>query len=297
MNVPSDTKRSETDNAQIADILERTADLLQVQGENAFRVRSYRDAAGMVRNLKQPVTKLVSQDGDEAIRRLPGIGEKLAGSIKEIATTGRLGMTERLESEVSPGKLFTKVPGIGEALAERIHEKLGISTLEELEIAAHDGSLENKVEGIGTDKAEGICTALSGLLSRSAQRRMRQRTAEKDKRDKEPPVELLLDIDQTYRRKAEQGKLKTIAPKRFNPEGKSWLPVMKTERRGWKFTALFSNTARAHKRGKTNDWVVLYYEKDGRQRQCTVITAERGKLKGRRIVRGREQQCRRYYNN
>lgn len=295
MSAPGDTHRDETDNAQIADTLERTADLLQARGENAFRVRSYRNAAETVRNLKKPITELLRQDGDEAIRRLPGIGEKLAGSIKEIATTGRLGLTERLESEVSPGRLFTEVPGIGEALARRIREQLGISTLEELEMAAHDGSLENNVEGIGSDKAEGIRIALSGMLSRSSKRRMRQRTTEDDEQDKEPPVALLLDIDKTYRRKAEQGELRTIAPKRFNPEGKSWLPVMKTERDGWMFTALFSNTARAHERGKTHDWVVLYYEKNGRQRQCTVITAERGDLKGRRIVRGRESQCRRHY--
>jgi DNA polymerase (family 10) len=295
MNARGDTHKVETDNAQIADTLEHTADLLQAQGESAFRVRSYRNAAETVRNLKQPITELLRQDGDEVIRRLPGIGEKLAGSIKEIATTGRLGLTERLESEVSPGRLFTEVPGIGEALAQRIHEQLGISTLEELEIAAHDGSLENNVEGIGPDKAEGIRIALSGMLSRSSQRRMRQHASEMDEQQMEPSVALLLDIDQTYRQKAAQGKLRRIAPKRFNPEGEQWLPIMRIEREGWHFTALFSNTARAHQRGKTHDWVVLYYEKNGSEKQCTVITAERGDLKGKRIVRGRESQCRQHY--
>ncbi len=296
MKEDSETDRSKVDNTQIAATLERTADLLEAQDENVYRVRSYRSAADTIRNLDKSVTKLLGKDGDEAIRSLPGVGEKLAGSIKEIATTGRLGLTERLESELSPGKLFTEVPGIGEALARRIHDELGIATLEELEVAAHDGRLEQNVEGVGSEKAEGIRTALSGMLSRSSQRRMKQRVNESGEQDGEPSVELLLDIDKTYRRKAEQGKLRKIAPKRFNPEGEQWLPLMKTKRDRWQFTALFSNTARAHERDKTHDWVVIYYEKEGRQRQCTVVTSERGRLKGKRIIRGRERQCRQYYN-
>jgi hypothetical protein len=297
MNAQSDkgggTKSKE--NAHIADTLARAADLLEAKQENAFRVRSYRRAADTLRSLKKPVAEMLRADGDESIQKLPGVGKKLAGSIKEIAATGRLGLADRLESEVSPGKLFTEIPGIGKALAKRIHETLGISTLEELELAAHDGSLEEQVDGIGPEKAEGIVVALSGMLSRSSQRRMQQRTAELDEQNEEPPVGLLLNVDTAYRSEAEQGKLKKIAPKRFNPENEQWLPIMKTKHDGWEFTALFSNTARAHERDKTHDWVVLYFEKDGRERQCTVVTAERGKLKGRRVVRGRERQCRQYY--
>jgi DNA polymerase/3'-5' exonuclease PolX len=74
----------------------------------------------------------VLRDHDGTLQTLPGIGERLAGSIKEIATTGHLGLEEKLESEIWPGKLFTEVPGIGDELARRIHEQLGISTLEEL---------------------------------------------------------------------------------------------------------------------------------------------------------------------
>lgn len=60
-------------------------------------------------------------------------------------------------------------------------------------------------------------------------------------------------------------------------------------------TALFSNTARAHQLGKTRDWVVLYYDGRGRERQCTIITSEWGPLQGRRIVRGREAECALHY--
>lgn len=110
-----------------------------------------------------------------------------------------------------------------------------------------------------------------------------------------PPVDLLLEIDEEYRRKAERDQLRKIAPKRFNPQGEAWLPILRTKRQGWGFTALFSNTALAHRRGKTHDWVVIYYERAGAQQQATVVTAERGTLAGKRVVRGRERECREYY--
>jgi hypothetical protein len=60
-------------------------------------------------------------------------------------------------------------------------------------------------------------------------------------------------------------------------------------------TVLFSNTARAHELGKTHDWVVIYYQKDGPEAQCTVVTETRGPLKGKRVIRGRERECRQFY--
>ena len=62
------------------------------------------------------------------------------------------------------------------------------------------------------------------------------------------------------------------------------------------YTALFSNTARAHELNKTQDWVVLFYDGPSGERQCTVISSEFGELQDKRIVRGREQECREYYH-
>jgi DNA polymerase (family 10) len=289
-------KRGEISNREIADKLDHVADLLELEEENAFRVRSYRTAAQTLRDLDQPVADLVRQDGDQALQALPGIGQKLAGSIREITTTGHLGLEEKLESEIWPGKLFAEVPGIGDELARRIHEQLGISTLEELEVAAHEGRLE-QVEGIGPDRAQGVRVALSGMLSQSSRRKLREAFRETAGREEQerPPVSLLLELDEEYRAKAQQDQLRKIAPKRFNPEGEAWLPILRARRRGWSFTVLFSNTALAHRSGKTHDWVVIYYERDGEQRQSTVVTAERGALAGKRIVRGRERECREYY--
>jgi hypothetical protein len=106
---------------------------------------------------------------------------------------------------------------------------------------------------------------------------------------------MVLAVDQEYRNKAEAGALRTIAPRRFNPEGESWLPIYHTQRGDWSFTAMFSNTARAHEQHKTNDWVVLYYTQDTEEDQCTIVTQERGPLRGLRVIRGREPECRAFY--
>ena len=112
---------------------------------------------------------------------------------------------------------------------------------------------------------------------------------------KAPSVQLILAIDEEYRKKAAAGQLKKIAPKKFNPEGKAWLSIMTTEREGWRFTVLFSNTQRAHELGKTKDWVVVYYDDASRERKCTVVTEFKGQLNGKRVIRGREKECSEYY--
>jgi Holliday junction resolvasome RuvABC DNA-binding subunit len=276
-------------NGEVAEVLSRVADLLEEAGENPYRAGSYRRAARTVRSHDRSVADLLDAEGESTLQKLEGVGEKLAGAIREICETGRLGLLERLEAETDPVAVLSRVPGVAQELAGRIHSELDVSTLEELERAAHQGRLQ-EVEGISEKKAQGIRDALAGMLSRSAQRDVRQRAG-----GEEPPIELLLEIDQEYRDKAEAGELRRIAPRRFNPEGEAWLPIVETEREGWSFTVLFSNTARAHELGTTHDWVVIYYEDGGEEAQCTVVTSNRGQLEGRRVVRGREGECREHY--
>ncbi len=109
------------------------------------------------------------------------------------------------------------------------------------------------------------------------------------------PVGTILEMDEEYRKRAAAGKLKMIAPRHLNPEKKKWLPIMIREHKGYKFTVMFSNTATAHKLRKTNDWVVVYYAKGKRENQCTVVTESRGDLKGKRVIRGREAECKKFY--
>ncbi len=98
----------------------------------------------------------------------------------------------------------------------------------------------------------------------------------------EPPLAVLLEVDEDYRRRAATGALPRVAPRRHNPSGAAWLPVLHTQRGPWHFTALFSNTTHAHDLHRTADWVVLHYQRAGGvSGQCTVVTVE-----GRRVVRG-----------
>ena len=110
-----------------------------------------------------------------------------------------------------------------------------------------------------------------------------------------PGVDILLAVDQEYREKARAGSLPMIAPRRLNPEGKAWLPVLHRRYAPWHFTALFSNTERAHLLHRVYDWVVIFYEGADGTGQATVVTERRGALTGERVVRGREPECARYY--
>ncbi len=280
-------------NEDVADVLERVADLLEAQGENPYRVRAYRAGAGTLRTSETRVAEILEREGLAGVDRLPNIGKSLAAAIAEIVHTGRLGMLERLEGQVSPEDLFTTVPGIGEELARRVHAELHLETLEELELASHDGRLA-RVPGFGERRVRAVREALAGMLGRSTRRRARllgaHGTAAHEARPARPSIETLLAVDADYRRRAAAGELRTIAPRRFNPGARAWLPVLHGERDGWSFTALFSNTARAHELGTTRDWVILYYERDGDEDQCTVVTERHGPLAGKRVVRGREAE-------
>lgn len=273
---------------RIAERLRRAADLLEAQGDNPFRVRAYRRAAETLAGLDRSVEEVWREGGSEALEALPGIGPSLARAIVEMITTGRWAQLERLEGAVAPEALFASVPGIGPELARRIHDHLHIDTLEDLELAAHDGRLL-AVPGVGPRRAAQIRASLAEVLTRVRPWR-RGPPAE------EPDVAVLLDVDAEYRQRAAAEDLPKIAPRRFNPKGEAWLPVLHTRRGPWSFTALFSNTARAHELGRTRDWVVVYFEKDDAvSGQRTVVSEQRGPLAGLRVVRGREPECRRLY--
>lgn len=278
-------------NDDLADVLERIAELLELREANPFRVGSYRGAAQEIRALKQAAWQLHEEGGRPALREIPGVGEGISAVVEELLETGNSRLVERLEEEASPELAFQRLPGVGPTLAARIHDELGVDTLEDLERAAHDGRL-TEVHGVGQKKAAGIRDALGGILGRTGRRRPSRSSG---RASREPPVSLLLRVDEEYRSAAEADALPRIAPRRFNPEGRRWLPLLDTELGGWDVTALFSNTRRAHELGHTRDWVVIYYHRNGDDGQCTVVTSNFPGLEGRRVVRGREPECREYY--
>lgn len=277
-------------NADIADLLDRIADLLELQNDNLFRVRAYREGAQSIRTHKPAVAKLIHADTFDAVKDIPNIGEGIAAIIGEYVSSGESSLLNELETKAAPEAAFAALPGIGVGLAQRIVEQLHIRTLQELEEAAHDGRLES-VDGIGKKRVRGIMASLETQLKRT--RRSSSGAASTGKKASRkatpvPPVALLLEVDAEYRRRAEADDLYRIAPKRFNPDNAAWLPVMHVTRDGWRFDVMFSNTAQAHKLGKTNDWVVMYFERDGVEGQHTVVTETKGSKRGQRVVRGRE---------
>ena len=180
--------------------------------------------------------------------------------------------------------LIATVSGIGPELGRRIHTVLKVETLEDLERAAHDGRLAT-VPGMGEKRLRGIREALAGRFRRAVGGPV----------PVPPSVADVLAVDAAYRVRAAAGELRTIAPRRFNPKGEQWLPVMTARRGGYRYRAMYSNTAAAHRTGKSRDWVVVYFARDGAKGQCTVVTETGGVMADRRVVRGREGECARHY--
>ena len=242
-----------------------------------------------MRRSPNPVADLASRGGVQALRGLRGVGPSLARAIAEIVTSGRLGMLDRLHGETDPDLLFASIPGLGPVLAHRTHEALGLGTLEELEAAAHDGRLA-RVPGFGARRVRSIADTLATRLGRHRQSLRSEWTATEI-----PPVDELLALDLRYRTDAAAGRLPRIAPRRFNADGQAWLPILHVAHGRRHYTALFSNTALAHQLGRTRDWVVIYLDDREVEHQWTVVTETRGSLAGRRVVRGREEECRVHY--
>jgi hypothetical protein len=275
-------------NQDIASRLREAADILEQQAANPFRVRAYRRAAETISRLDEDLPVLIEQGGPDALVALPNIGRGIATAIAEILTTGRWAQLERMRGSLDPVQRLQAVPGIGPVLAEQIHDELHVDTLEGFELAAHDGRLE-ALKGIGPRRAAMIRASLEKMLGRVRSRRYEEMA-------EGPSVPVLLDVDREYREKAAAGTLPTIAPRRFNPSNEAWLPILHTDREGWHFTALFSNTGRAHDLGRTRDWVVIYFYNDQHEEgQHTVVTETRGSLIGMRVVRGREAECRKFH--
>jgi hypothetical protein len=167
---------------------------------------------------------------------------------------------------------------VGPKLAEDLRDTLGLRTLEDLHRAAVAGRLAEV--GVGRKRLQGLLAALG------------QRLAAARPPVNEPSVDELLEVDRVYRERTEGQSLPRLAPRHFNPEGERWLGVLREQRGEWQYRALYSNTALAHRLEKTNDWVVVYFERGDTRGQRTVVTETRGELAGKRVVRGREGECR-----
>jgi hypothetical protein len=278
------------DNQFVAERLDQVASLLEAQRASVFRVRAYQGAARALRELPRPIDELYAAEGHAGLEAVPQVGRSIAAFVEELLTTGHASLLDRLEGDLGGQALIASLPGMGPTLARRVHDVLGVETLEELELAAHDGRLE-RVPGIGPRRSRAVRDALAALLGR----RRNVRPGAEGAPLARPSVALLLVLDAEYRLRAERDELPRIQPRRFNPKAERWLPIWHVDRDGFHFTVMFSNTVRAHELGRARDWVVIVYDHDAHEGQHTVVTELRGPLAGRRVVRGRERECLEHY--
>ncbi len=153
-------------NQEIARIFNEIADLLELKGENPFRIRAYRRAAMQIEGLP----KDVSQVTEEELIKLPGIGKDLAGKIKEYLSQGKMELHEELRKEF-PETFLTllQVPGLGPKTAKLVYERLSIKSIDELEEAARSGRLRT-LPGIREKTEENILKGIE-FLKRGTERR------------------------------------------------------------------------------------------------------------------------------
>ena len=148
-------------NAEIAEAFRKLADLLEIAGENPFRVNAYRVAAGTLESLPRDVAGMIAAGED--LTALPGIGADLAGKIGEMVRTGTLSALEEIETRVPPSlRDLLRVPGLGPRRVRAIHEALGVDSLEGLRAAARDGRLR-QVPGFGPKTVAAILSELDRL--------------------------------------------------------------------------------------------------------------------------------------
>jgi hypothetical protein len=276
-------------NECVARRLDEIAELLEAKGSNPYRARAYRNAAHTIHALDRPLAELLAI-GAASLTELPGIGDSIARTVERLVLTGDEPLLPRLRGREQAAAVFATVPGIGRKTAARIRSELGIESLEDLEVAAYDGRLA-RLPRFGRKRLLAVRESLAGRFRRYP----RVARGDSGQSLREPPVAELLSVDDEYRRKAQAGRLLQIAPTRFNPTGKAWLPILRTRRESRRYTALYSNTPQAHRLAMTRDWVVIFRSSSGDRGQWTVVTSRQGPTKGLRVVRGREAECDAYH--
>jgi DNA polymerase (family 10) len=149
------------ENAEVAAVFDQIADILEIQGENAFRIRSYRNAARTIRDHAERMEDLAAGGAD--LTELPGIGKNLAEKIHAILATGTCPTLEDLRKQIPPHLTdLLRVKGLGAKRAKLLYERLGIATLGELKKYAEAGGIRD-LEGMGEKTEQNILKGLATL--------------------------------------------------------------------------------------------------------------------------------------
>jgi DNA polymerase (family 10) len=152
-------------NADIAAIFEEVADLLEIEGANPFRIRAYRNASRVLGQLGRDARGMV--DAGEDLKSLPGIGDDLAGKIKEIVSTGKCAQLEKLRAKMPPAIAeLLHIPGLGPKRVKALYHELDVQTLEQLYRAARDGRIRS-LPGFGEKTELHILQAVQDRVSQA----------------------------------------------------------------------------------------------------------------------------------
>ncbi len=163
-------------NSDVADKFNRVADLLDIKGENEYRIRAYRNAAQTISGLSRSVVESVEKGED--LSELSGIGKDLAGKIEEIVKTGELEQLRQLEREVPTGlRQLLSIEDLGPKRVKQLHEEIGIKSIEDLEKAAKAGKIQN-MEGFGKKTTQKILEAIDRAKKEGPKKRFRLNEAE-----------------------------------------------------------------------------------------------------------------------
>ncbi len=156
-------------NGEIAQIFSKTADLLEIKGENPFKVRAYRNAARIIQNMGRSLDSLVKEGFD--LTRLPGIGSDLASYIEEIVKTGKFSKLESLKRELPEGlEELLAIEGLGPKRVRELYEAFHITSLKDLANIAQSGEIY-KLKGFGPKLVEKILKGIT--LAKKSGRRFR----------------------------------------------------------------------------------------------------------------------------
>ena len=152
-------------NLDIARIFNEIADILELKGENAFKIRAYRKAALTIETLTQDLKVIAERGGVKELKNIPGIGEGIAKKIVEIAETGDCKKHRELKQEM-PSELLEllAVPRVGPKTIAKLHQELGITNIAELEQAAKSHQLAS-IPGFGAKVEENILKGIEQYRS------------------------------------------------------------------------------------------------------------------------------------
>ena len=149
------------DNKEIARRFYRLAALMEVRGDDPFRLRSYRNAAEAIEVWPTSLTEIAEQEGVTGLQEIPGIGKAIAGKVIDLLNKGTFDAWERLTAETPETVLdLLEIPGIGPKTAALLHQRFKVSSLPDMKAFVASGGLD-MVDGIGPKTAERIKEALS----------------------------------------------------------------------------------------------------------------------------------------